>query len=107
MTTSTALPEGNAAAGLAALLTGLGLRDSSTRDLIEELVNAELQSRGITGTLVSVRYGVATIACDPHHATFARYDADHILAAVNEQLPCALTDLRISSRSVAAAGARR
>lgn len=107
MTTSTALPEGTAAAGLAALLTDLGLRDSATRDLIEELINAELQSRGIAGTLVSVRYGVATIACDPHHATFARYDAAHILAAVNEQLPCALSDLRISSRATMPAGADR
>ena len=107
VTTSTALPEGTAADGLAALLTGLGLRDSATRDLIGDLINAELETRGISGTLVSVRYGVATIVCDPHHATFARYDAAHILAAVNEQLPCALSDLRISSRSAMPVGVAR
>lgn len=92
------LPAGNAAVGLANLLTGLGLKDEPTRDLIEDLIDQELAERGMNGTVTGVRYGVATVACDPHTAALLSFDTDNILAAVNPRLPAPLDRIRVTTR---------
>jgi hypothetical protein len=90
-------PAGALAAAVAAIVAPFGLPEQDQRDAVVAAVDGFLSSSNIEADIVSLRYGVLTLATDAALVQFVRCDAERI-AEVCSGAGYPLRDVRVRTR---------
>jgi hypothetical protein len=90
-------PAGALAAAVAAIVAPFGLPEQDRRDAVVAAVGGFLSSSNVEAHIVSLRYGVLTLATDAALVQFVRCDAERI-AEVCSGAGYPLRDVRVRTR---------
>jgi hypothetical protein len=95
MTTATPEIRGNALAGIAGFLEGMGIARTDTRDGVEDVVAAEIAARNLDARMLELRFGTLLLAASPQAAQLLKYETDRLHAALEDKLPGVVRDVRV------------
>jgi hypothetical protein len=87
--------QGNISEAIHGLLGAFGIAPASQRESAEQLAATALADAGFDAKVTSLRYGTLVVEADPTTARLLEYAREQVLAAVQDGVDEAVTQLRV------------
>jgi len=80
------------------LLEGLGILDAPIHDRVAAAVESEIAGRGLTGSVLGIRWGCVTVTTDPEAFGQLQWLRDVLAQTAARASDGKVTDIRIKSK---------